>query len=175
MKTKTIYVAAPRHERFDTMDPQSVTVLVEQDPRHPENIPYAAPAGHIAIDEGHGVKGDPARANNPLGNPPWQVYPTLSVLRAIGERRLAEVTLTEDTSDLGLDEDDIGSLAALGPRQIEAMRKAGVDTVSTLVERVMAADSAMAWLKGFKGIGDSTAEALRVELVGRGLIDDIDW
>ena len=54
-------------------------------------------------------------------------------------------------------------------------RLGGVGTVSELVTQVEKADNPMAYLTGMSGIGKPTAQAIRVELVGRGLIEDIDW
>lgn len=172
---KYIYVAAPRRTRYDELNPQSAGVLMENDPRHPANPAYSKPRGVIDIEEGHGVKGDPARANSPGGSPPWEVYPTQAVMTALGARRLMEVEAREDTSDLGMSDDDIGSLECLAPRQVAALRKGGVDTVPELVAQVEKADNPLAYLTGMNGIGKPTALAIRVELVGRGLIDDIDW
>lgn len=172
---KTIFVAAPRRTRWDPLNPESSVVIFERDARHPENPAYSSPRGEICIDEGHGVAGDPARANSPGGCPPWEVYPTQKVMEALGARKLVEVTAREDTSDLGMSDDDIGSLESLTARQIDALRKAGIESVSGLVERVEAADNPMAYLTGIKGVGKPTAESIRIELVGRGLIEDIDW
>lgn len=172
---KTIFVVAPRRTRYDELNPQSAGVLMENDRRHPANPAYGKPKGQIDIEEGHGVTGDPARAKSPGGCPPWEVYPTEAVMTALGKRTLVEVYPTEDTSALGMSDDDIGSLESLHPRQIEALRKSGLETVSALVERVEGADNPMDSLTAIKGVGKPTAEAIRVELVGRGLIDDIAW
>lgn len=172
---RTIFVAAPRRTRWDPLNPESVGVLREDDRRHPANDAYKKPVGQIDIEEGHGVAGDPARAKSPGGNPPWEVYPTEKVMTALGQRKLIQVTPQEDTSDLNMSDDDVGSLESLTARQIDALRKAGIESVSGLVERVETADNPMAYLTGIKGVGKPTAEAIRIELVGRGLIDDIEW
>lgn len=172
---KYIYVAAPRRTRYNELNPESAVVIMERDPRHPENPAFNSPRGEICIDEGHGVDGDPARAKSPGGNPPWKVYPTEGIMNAIGRRALVEVQLRQDTKSLGMSPDDIGSLECLAPRQVAALRKGGVATVSELVAQVDKADSPLAYLTGMSGIGKPTALAIRVELVGRGLIEDIDW
>lgn len=172
---KYIYVAAPRRTRYDPLNPESVVVIMERDPRHPENPAFSAPRGEICIDEGHGVDGDPARAKSPGGNPPWKVYPTAGVMAAMGKRALVEVQHRQNTAALGMSADDIGSLECLAPRQVAALRKGGLTTISELVAQVEKADSPLVVLTSMNGIGKPTAEAIRVELVGRGLIDDIAW
>lgn len=172
---RTIFVVAPRRTRYDELNPQSAVVLMENDRRHPANAAYGKPAGQIDIEEGHGVKGDPARAKSPGGSPPWEVYPTEAVMTALGKRVLIEVEAREDTSDLGMSDDDVGSLESLTTRQIDALRKAGIERVSDLVERIEGADNPLDSLTAIKGVGQPTAEAIRVELVGRGLIDDVAW
>lgn len=172
---KTIFVVAPRRTRYDELNPWSVGVLRELDNRHPANPAYVKRKGEIDIEEGHGVKGDPARAKSPGGNPPWEVYPTEAVMTAIGKRTLVEVEAREDTSDLGMSDDDVGSLESLTARQIDALRKAGIATVSDLVERIEGADNPLDSMLAIKGVGKPTAEAIRVELIGRGLIDDVAW
>lgn len=172
---RTIFVVAPRRTRYDELNPQSAGVLMENDRRHPANPAYSKPAGQIDIEEGHGVKGDPARRNSPGGNPPWEVYPTEAVMTALGRRTLVEVEAREDTSDLLMTDDDIGSLESLTARQVEALRKGGIGTVTALVDRIEGADNPLESLTAIKGVGKPTAESIRVELVGRGLIDDVAW
>src|SRR3990167_2510423 len=171
----TILVAAPRRTRWDQLDPSSPIVFTDYDRRHPANEAYSSPAAELCICEGDGVAGDPARANSPMGNPPWRVWPTAKVAAKIAEGRLVQVTVGEDTSDLALSEDDLASLVSLTPRQVEALLKRGFESVSDLADKIARSDDALALLQGTKGkaggMGEGTARDLLNELVALGAIE----
>lgn len=165
MSTKLILVAAPRRRRFDKLNPQSLIVFFDRDRRHPENGAYAMPAGEVCIEEGHGVKGDPAGKEQP-----WRLYANPRVVAALREGKLVEVEGGEDTTDLGLTEDDLGSLTSLQPAQVAALRKAGFEDVAGLAAELSTAGNQLDALTKIKGIGAATARAVLEELQARGLI-----
>lgn len=174
-KQQTILVAAPRRTRWDPLDPASPIVFMDYDRRHPANAAYKSPPAELCICEGDGVEGDPARANNPRGNPPWEVYPTAHVAGAIREGKLVEVRKGEDTSDLQLSDDDLASLTSLTARQIEGLRRRGFESVDDLVAKIDRSDDALALLQGQRGkagsMSEATAQDLMNELIGRGLLE----
>lgn len=171
----TILVAAPRRRRWDPLDPGSLIAFMDWDRRHPANEAYSAPPCDVCISEGDGVEGDPARANSPKGNPPWRVWPTPAVAGALREGKLVEVRPGEDTSDLALSEDDLASLTALTPRQVENLVKRGFESVSDLADKISRSDDPVAMLGGGKGgrggLSESAAKDLINELIARGLIE----
>lgn len=167
-KQEPILVAAPRRTRFDPLDPSSPIVFRDFDYRHPANHAYALPAGEVCIEEGHGVEGDPARANNPRGNPPIEVYPTSAVAGALREGLLVEVRPKQSTADLAMSEDDLASLRSLTPALVKALTAARFEGVSDLAEKLGRAENPVAVLTSVKGIGDAKAADILNELEARG-------
>lgn len=172
MQDDTILVAAPRKKAFNPRDPQSPIVFSEVDMRHPANPDYASPAGEVCICAGEGVTGDPGRANNPRGNPPWEVFPTPEVAGALRSGKLVEIRRGEedDTSDLALSENDLGTLTTLTERQVEALQKKGITGVNDLADRVTRSDDPVDYLVKTKAVGKGVALDLLNELVALGHI-----
>jgi hypothetical protein len=174
-KDGTILVAAPRKNRFDALDPGSLIVLSEYDRRHPANEAYSQPPAEICICEGDGVKGDPARAKSPKGNPPWRVWPTNAVSGKIAAGQLVRVEEGEDTSDLQLSANDLASLTSLTPRQVQGLVKRGFETVDDLAEKIGRSDDAVTMLQGQKGksgsMSEGKAKELLNELISLGVIE----
>jgi len=175
MSDGTIFVAAPRKHPFDHLDPGSRLVFSEWDRRHPANPAYASPAAEVCISEGDGVAGDPARANNPRGNPPWEVWPTPAVVGKITSGDLVRVEKGEDTSDLQLDDNQLASLNSLTDRQVAGLTKRGFETVEDLADKIGRSDDPLAMLQGQRGKAGSMSEGvardLLNELVARGAIE----
>ncbi len=165
MAAKKILVAAPRRMRYDPLNPQSRIVFFDRDRRHPANKAYSMPAGEVCIDEGHGVKGDPAKKEAP-----WELYANARVVAALRSGVLVEVEPQEDTSDLGLTEDDLGSLVCLAPPQTAALRAAGYEGVTDLVAELEKGGNKLEVLTKVKGVGKATALAILEELQARDLI-----
>lgn len=165
MAAKHILVAAPRRARYDVTNPQSPIVFFDRDRRHPENPAYSMPAGEVCIDQGHGVKGDPAGKDKP-----WKLYANPRVVAALRSGVLVEVEPQEDTSDLGLTEGDLGSLLSLQPPQAAALRAAGFESIDDLVGELEKGGSKLEVLTKVKGIGKATAVAILEELQSRDLI-----
>ena len=175
MAGSTILVAAPRRHAFDPLDPGSRIVFSEWDRRHPANDAYASPVSEVCICEGDGVRGDPARANNPRGNPPWEVYPTPAVTGKVTAGELVVVRKGEDTSDLALSDNDLASLSSLTDRQVSGLTRRGFETVEDLADKIGRSDDPLAMLQGQRGKAGSMSEGvarnLLNELVARGAIE----
>lgn len=166
MPLKTIFVVAPRKQRYDPANPQSLIVAHNRDSRHPANRAYDQIAGEICIDEGHGVKGDPAGKETP-----WEVYPNSYISGKVTAGKLVIVeSRADDTSDLALSDDDLGSLASLTPMQVAALKSAGFEDVADLAAELDKGGNRQDALTKIKGIGKATAIALLQELQSRDLI-----
>lgn len=169
-----IKIAAPRTEPYDVNDPQSRIAFAERDRRHPANEAFALPAGELVLSQGDGVDGDPARANNPNGNPPLTAYPTPAVVAAIREGKLIEVRSAKDLEPAKLSESDLGSLTSLTPRQIKAIKTGlRVENVEHLADKVASSPNPSETLTGIAGIGPATARDLLNELEARDLIESL--
>lgn len=166
MPLKTIFVAAPRKRRYDPDNPQSQIVAHDRDSRHPANPAHGARKGEICIDEGHGVKGDPAGKEAP-----WEVYHNSYISGRVTAGKLVIVeSRADDTSDLALSDDDLGSLASLTPMQVAALKSAGFEGVKDLAAELDKGGNRQDALTKIKGIGKATAIALLQELQSRDLI-----